>query len=273
MTMASMRSSSRQPTPPRSRLVREAQNVDYGHDLGNHLGVAVAAPPQAAPRRRLLGVRTAPDDRLAARVRAGDESAFEVLYDRYHRELLAFCRHMVGSREEAEDVMQHVMVAAHRQLAPGAGLALRPWLYAVARNRCISVLRSRREAAALDDVPEPTAEGLAVAATVEQREDLRAMLSDVARLPDDQRAALLLAELGALSHDEIAEALEVRRDKVKALVFQAREALAGWRTAREASCVDIRAEIANASGGALRRGPLRKHLEVCTDCAAFSGEV
>jgi RNA polymerase sigma factor (sigma-70 family) len=218
-------------------------------------------------------VRAAPDERLAARVRAGDESAFEAIYDRYHRELLAFCRHMLGSREEAEDVLQHVMVAAHRQLESGADLALRPWLYAVARNRCISVLRSRREAASLEAVPEPTSEGLAVAATVEQREDLRAILSDVARLPDDQRAALLLAELGALSHDEIADALEVRRDKVKALVFQAREALAGWHTARDANCADIRAELANASGGALRRGPLRKHLEVCDGCSAFSAEV
>ena len=242
--------------------------------MGDHLGVAIAAPPQAAPRRRLAVGRTASDERLAARVRAGDESAFEVIYDRYHRELLAFCRHMVGSREEAEDVLQHVMVAAHRQLVSGTQtVALRPWLYAVARNRSISVLRARREAASLEAVAEPTAEGLAVAARVEQREDLQAMLADLARLPDDQRAALLLAELGALSHDEIGEALGVRRDKVKALVFQAREALSGWRAARDADCAHIREELAVARGGVLRRAPLRRHLEVCQSCRAFSTEV
>ena len=53
------------------------------------------------------------------------------------------------------------------------------------------------------------------------------MLGDIARLPDDQRAALVLAELGDLSQQEIAATLDVRTDKVKALIFQAREALAG----------------------------------------------
>src|SRR4051812_22894381 len=248
--------------------------MDGFSPIGHHLGVAIAAPPQAAPRRRFTVGRAAPDERLAARVRAGDESAFEVIYDRYHRELLAFCRHMVGTREEAEDVLQHVMVAAHRQLFSGPEtVALRPWLYAVARNRCLSVLRARRESTSLDAVAEPTAEGLAVAARVEQREDLQAMLGDLARLPDEQRAALLLSELGALSHDEIAEALGVRQAKVKALVFQAREALSGWRAARDADCAHIREELSVARGGVLRRGPLRKHLEVCEGCRAFNAEV
>src|SRR4051794_24449109 len=274
--MASMPSITRQPSPSgRRRSGRAARDVDSTADMGNHLGVAVAAaPPEAPPRRRLRSLRSAPDERLAARVRAGDESAFEVIYDRYHRELLAFCRHMVGTREEAEDVLQHVMVAAHRQLVSGPEtVALRPWLYAVARNRCISVLRARRDATSLDAVAEPSTDGLAVAATVEQREDLQAMLGDLARLPDDQRAALLLAELGALSHDEISEALGVRRDKVKALTFQAREALSGWRAARDADCAHIREELSVARGGVLRRGPLRRHLDICPSCRAFSAEV
>src|SRR4051812_2371919 len=162
--------------------------------MGHHVGVeAAAAHTSAAPRPRIIS-RATPDDRLVARVRAGDETAFEALYDRYHQELLGFCRHMLSSREEGEDVLQHVMVATHRHLQVSEGpIALRPWLYAVARNRCISVLRSRRETSAIEAIPEPSAEGLAVAAEVEQRADLRAMLSDIARLPDDQRASLLLA--------------------------------------------------------------------------------
>ncbi|MFL5844913.1 MAG: sigma-70 family RNA polymerase sigma factor [Solirubrobacteraceae bacterium] len=236
---------------------------------------AVTAPPAAAPRfARLL--RSMPDGRLVARVRAGDERAFEVIFDRYHRQLLAFCRHMLGSREEAEDALQHAFVSAHRSLVSGdAGkvVELRPWLYAIARNRCLSVLRARRESVALDDVPEPSAEGLAVAAEVEQREDLKDVLADMARLPDDQRAALVLSELGALSHDEVAAVLDVRKDKVKALVFQARESLAGWRTARDTDCRDIREQLATLTGGALRRAPLRRHLETCDDCRSFRGEV
>jgi RNA polymerase sigma factor (sigma-70 family) len=234
---------------------------------------APAAVP-AGPRHGRL-VRSLPDPRLVARVRKGDEAAFEAVFDRYHRQLLAFCRHMLGTREEAEDALQHVFVSAHRHLVAGDDrvVELRPWLYAIARNRCLSVLRARREAVALDDVPEPTGGGLEIGDELEQREDLQEVLGDIARLPDDQRAALLLAELGALSHEDVAEVLGVRREKVKALVFQARESLAGWRQARNTDCREIREQLASLRGGALRRGPLRKHLETCEDCREFRSEV
>jgi len=216
-----------------------------------------------------------PDARLVARVRGGDEQAFEAVFDRYHRQLLAFCRHMLGNREEAEDAVQHVFVSAHRHLVSGDDrvVDLRPWLYAIARNRCLSLLRARRESVPLDDVPEPSADGLAVAQEVEQREDLKDVLADLTRLPEDQRAALVLSELGALSHEEVADVLGVRRDKVKALVFQARESLAGWRQARDTDCREIREQLATLTGGALRRGSLRKHLDTCDGCRMFRGEV
>lgn len=230
------------------------------------------APSAAARSRRFR--RSLPDARLAQRIRGGDEGAFEVLFDRYHRPLLSFCRHMLGSREEAEDAVQHVFVSAHRHLVAGTRVAdVRPWLYASARNRCVSVLRARREALALDDVPAAIGAGLAVAQEVERRQDLRDVLADLAELPDDQRAALVLSELGALSHDQIAGVLEVRRDKVKALVFQARETLAGRRQAREADCSAIREQLANLRGAALRRAPLRRHLELCDGCRSFRDEV
>ena len=152
---------------------------------------------------RLL--RAAPDDRLVAALRRGDEKAFETIYDRHHRALLAFCRHMLGSHEEAEDALQRVFVSAHRHLCDGsAHVNLKPWLYTIARNRCLSMLRARRETLALDDVHEPSCKGLALADEVELGEDLKEMLGDIARLPEDQRAALVLAELGDLSQQEIA---------------------------------------------------------------------
>ena len=101
------------------------------------------------------------------------------------------------------------------------------------------MLRARRETLALDDVHEPSTAGLALADEVELGEDLKDLLGDIARLPDEQRAALVLAELGDLSQQEIAATLGVRTAKVKALIFQAREALAGWRQARAVSCRDI----------------------------------
>jgi RNA polymerase sigma factor (sigma-70 family) len=227
----------------------------------------------AVSRLRRLGPGLS-DAQLVARVREGDERAFELVFDRYHPQLLSFCRHMLGGREEAEDALQQVFVSAHGHLvAHDRPVELRPWLYAIARNRCLSVLRGRREALGLDEVPEPSTAGLVVAAEVERREDLRELLADLARLPDEQRAALLLSELDAFSHDEIADVLGVRRDKVKALVFQARESLGGWRQARHTDCSEIREQLANLRGGALRRGPLRRHLETCEACRDFRVEV
>lgn len=225
---------------------------------------------RGAPRR----LRLCADERLVARIRAGDERCFEVAYDRYHRQLLAFCRHMLGTREEAEDALQQVFVSAHRQLlADDRPVQLKPWLYAIARNRCLSTLRDRRATVAIDSAPEPSTDGLAVAAEVERRQDLKDMLGDLATLPDDERAALVLAELGDLSHEEIAVALGVRKDRIKALIFQARKTLLGSREAREADCAEIQEQLATLRGGALRRSTLRRHVAVCSACASFEGEV
>ncbi|HKG39171.1 MAG TPA: sigma-70 family RNA polymerase sigma factor [Conexibacter sp.] len=222
-------------------------------------------------RRPARLLRLTSDERLVALVRDGDEGAFEALYDRHHSAILGFCRHMLGSREEAEDAVQHTFLAAFRDLAGSdKPIDLRPWLFAIARNRCLSMLRARRIHVAIE-LAEPTTDGLA--ATVERREDLRELLADLAHLPEDQRAALLLAELGALDHAGIAAVLECPREKVKALVFQARTSLAASREARATPCEEIRVELATASGAALRRGPLRRHLRTCDGCRAFKTEV
>ena len=227
--------------------------------------------PLRLPSRLLRG---ASDERLVAALRRGDETAFEAIYDRHHRALLGFCRHMLGSHEEAEDALQRVFVSAHDHLREGsAQVNLKPWLYTIARNRCLSMLRARRETLALDDVHEPSSEGLALADTVELGEELKDLLGDIARLPDEQRAALVLAELGDLSQQEIAATLDVRTDKVKALIFQAREALAGWRQARAVSCQEICEQLSTLKGSALRRAPIRRHLAVCPACTAFEAEV
>ena len=222
--------------------------------------------------RRAL--RVANDERLVAEVRAGNRSAFEAVYDRHHAGILAFSRHMLGSREESEDVVQHTFAAAYQaMLADERAIALKAWLYAIARNRCLSVLRARREHLELEeaDASAPATAGLSV--EVEQREDLRALLGDLQRLPDNQRAALILAELGAHSHDEIAEILGVPAPKIKALVFQAREALMSRRLARDADCGVIREQLSVLRGGARRRGELRHHIAQCDGCRAFDAEV
>jgi RNA polymerase sigma factor (sigma-70 family) len=236
---------------------------------------ASAAPRPTAPRRggllppRLLRVAT--DERLVALVRQGSQPAFEVLYDRHHRGILSFCRHMLGSREEAEDALQHTFMAAYRDIVGSEkDIQLRAWLYAIARNRCLSVLRTRRDKPVdeLEDVP---TEGLA--AVVERRQDLQDLLRDLAALPEDQRAALVLSEIGDLPHDEIATVIGCPKGKVKALVFQARTSLHSSRDARETSCEDIRELLGSLRGGSLRRASLRRHLRECAGCREFHREV
>ncbi len=222
-------------------------------------------------RPRLRVAAGGSEAELLARVRNGDEAAFEALYDAYHRRLLAFCQHMLGSREEAEDVLQHTFLAAYRSLSAGYEVVdLKPWLYTIARNRCLSVMRARRDEVELDDAV-PATEGLAT--EVDRRADLRMLVRDVQRLPPDQRAALVLFEVGDHSHKEIAAVLGVRREKVKALVFQAREALMGWRTARETPCAHVREQLATLRGRALGRATIRRHVELCSGCADYEAAV
>jgi RNA polymerase sigma factor (sigma-70 family) len=234
----------------------------------NRLVAAVPEPSPAAPHSR-WGLRARGDERLVALVRDGDASAFEALYDRYHARILAFCRHMLSSREDAEDATQHTFISAYRELLRSKqDIELRPWLYAIARNRSISMLRARREAASIDAVGEPSVEGLAD--VVQRRQDLRELVADLHELPDDQREALVLFELGDLSQAEIADVLGREPSQVKALVFQARTTLMQYRTARELDCAAIREELATARGPALLRGHLRRHLRTCSGCAEYA---
>jgi RNA polymerase sigma factor (sigma-70 family) len=216
-------------------------------------------------------LRVASDARLVALIREGRSAAFEAAYNRHHRPILSFCRQMLGDPDEAEDAVQHTFAAAYTELmASQAAIHLRPWLFAIARNRCYSVLRARREqpVAEVEEVP---SEGLA--AQVQAREDLRELVQDLQSLPDEQRAALVLAELDALSHAEISAALGVPREKVKSLVFQARESLIASRAARETECIEIRKQLAAGRGAALRRANLRRHLRQCDGCREFRAQV
>ena len=92
-------------------------------------------------------------------------------------------------------------------------------------------------------------------------------------LPDDQRAALLLSELGDLSHPEVAKVIGVRPGKVKALVFQARETLLAAAHARAIPCRSIQEELSFATGAALRRRHLRNHLAQCPGCREYADGV
>ena len=227
------------------------------------------APARRFGSKRLLAL--AGDERLVEQIRAGNELAFEVAFERYGGAILGFCRHMLGSPEEAEDVVQHSFAAAYGDLQRDGErrIVLKPWLYTIARNRCLSVLRSRREHPA--ELAEIATDGLHE--QVERRAELRELLADLRELPEEQRAALLLAEARDLSHAEVAAVLDCELARVKALVFRARSGLIERREARETPCASIREQLANLRGGSLRRSELRHHLRHCQGCSEYREQV
>ena len=205
-------------------------------------------------------------------MRSGDEGAFEILYERHHASLLASCRRILGNREDGEDALQEAFVRAHRALRAGRPPdAVRPWLFAIARNRCRTMLAARRESAMPIDDLEPGFDGLAD--DVRRRAELRELVADLGRLPDSQREALVLFEFGDLSHAEIAATIGCPTGKVKALVFQARTTLIAERDARGTPCEEIREQLEAARGAVLRRGSLRRHVRQCEPCRAYGGAV
>jgi RNA polymerase sigma factor (sigma-70 family) len=233
-----------------------------------------------ASRRGLLA-RKSPllklqgDEKLIAMARNGNPGAFEIIVDRYQGRLLGFCRQMLGSTEDAEDVLQEVFVNAYRaMLADEREINLRPWLYRIARNRCLNHLRKPSADAqeSMDMVPE--VEAASTAEKVHNREEFRQIISDVNKLPETQRSALLLREMDALSYEEIADAMETTVPSVKSLLVRARISLAEASQARLLTCGEVRVELSEAAEG-LRKvsAPVRRHVRECEECADFRSQV
>ncbi|WCB92431.1 RNA polymerase sigma factor [Baekduia alba] len=218
------------------------------------------------PLLRLQG-----DERLVALTRRGNQAAYEALVSRYQARLLAFCRHMLASREDAEDVLQEVFAAAfNAMVADDRPINVRPWLYRIARNRCLNHLR-KQTAIGVDSMDVHLAEnGTTTADKVHDREEFRELVADVQTLAETQRTALLLREIDALSYEQIAEAMETTVPSVKSLLVRARVALAEAAEARKLTCVEVRDELGMwAEGLESISAPVRRHVRGCQRCGSF----
>src|SRR5580700_8298052 len=216
-------------------------------------------------------LRLQSDERLITLTRRGQHAAFEVLCARYQTRLLSFCRHMLSSREDAEDVLQEVFAAAFNAvLADERDINVRPWLYRIARNRSLNHLR-RASAIGVDSMDVHFADGgISTGDKVLRRESFRELIADVHQLPETQRTALLLREIDALSYDQIALAMDTTVPSVKSLLVRARISLAEAAEARKLSCDDVRLELGEVAEGLVKlSSPARRHLRDCERCRSF----
>ena len=228
-------------------------------------------------QRRGLFARRSPllrfqdDEKLVALTRRGHEHAFDILVERYQARLLGFCRQMLRCTEDSEDVLQEVFVAAYKAMvADERPIAVRPWLYRIARNRCLNHLRKPTADGQDTMDTHPHMNGVTTHERVQNREEFRSLLADVGELPETQRSALLLREIDAMSYEEIAKAMDTTVPGVKSLLVRARIALAESSQARQLTCDEVRIELAEAAEGLAKvGGPARRHMKGCDACRAF----
>jgi RNA polymerase sigma factor (sigma-70 family) len=227
----------------------------------------IALPIHGASRLLLAG-RLLSDERLAKLAGRGDAQAFTTLYERHHQAIYRYCRSIIRNDHDAQDALQSAMTRAYTALcASERDLAVRPWLFRIAHNEAISILRRRRPEDQLVDVHEsPDGD---VERTADERERLSILLADLRVLPERQRAALLMRELSGLSIEEIAGALSVSAGAAKQTLFEARSSLHEFAKGRALECEAVRRAISEHDGCVLRGRGLRAHLRDCAGCRDF----
>jgi RNA polymerase sigma factor (sigma-70 family) len=218
-----------------------------------------------APVWRMLG-----DEQLARAAGAGNDHAFAALYARYQPLLRTYCASILLNASDADDAVQVAMLKAMQALpARDAHRPLRPWLYRIAHNEAINVLRGRRTRAEEGgDVPD-TALVPGPETDVAGRERLAELISDLRSLPDRQSAALVMRELSGLDYREIGEALELTPGGARQAVFEARTALSDFARGRAAACTSIQRSLSDGDRRRWRSRPVRAHLRGCADCRSF----
>jgi RNA polymerase sigma factor (sigma-70 family) len=199
---------------------------------------------------------------------SGDTRAFAAIYERYHQTIYRYCHSILHHSEDAADALQNTMVKAMRALeGHDRDIALKPWLFRIAHNEAISLVRRRRPTASIESVEGPLAPSVDEDAAT--RERLGQLVSDLRELPERQRGALLMRELAGLEFGEIAQAFDVSPAAAKQTVYEARTALHEYVEGRRMLCRDAREALSAGDRRMLRGRKLSAHMRDCAGCLDF----
>ncbi len=215
------------------------------------------------------------DERLARLAARGSTRAFAAVYERYHQPLYRYCRSILRDDADAQDALQSTFTRALSALKRDQRSApLRPWLFRIAHNESISLLRRRRGGAG-PDRPDGSSIPLARSAEDEAGERARVgvLMGDLAALPDRARNALVLRELSGLSHEDIAIALGISQGAAKQAIFEARRGLQESAEGRAMPCAEVCRAISDGDRRVLRGRRVRAHVRDCASCAAFASAI
>jgi len=210
---------------------------------------------------------------LRDRLRRGSrDPGIERIYRDHHQAIYRYCLAIVRNPADAEDALQATMAAAVRSLPTDRGkAAIRPWLFRVAHNESISIIRARREhpreEPALEQTTGSAADELA------DRERLRTLVADLQSLPERQRSALVMRELSGLSYAEVGGALDCAEGAARQLVHEARTALLTRNEGRAMDCEEAREAIDSGDRRRLRGRKLKAHLSACGPCGDYRAAI
>jgi RNA polymerase sigma-70 factor (ECF subfamily) len=171
------------------------------------------APATERPRSR--------DREAVEACRRGEREAFDQLVVRYQRDIYRLCYRYVNNHEDANDLTQEAFLRAWRAIGRFRGQsAFATWLYRIAVNACLNFRAARRPPT--QELPDTVADpGIGAAQTVESEEQARRVRAAVGRLPEKQRATLILKIYHELTHQEVAQILGSKVGTVKANLFHA----------------------------------------------------
>lgn len=170
-----------------------------------------------------------PDAEWVRLAQKGDRAAFGALVRRHQDRIYRHLLHLTGSREEALELAQEVFIKAWEALpAWRPDAQLHTWLYRIASNVALDVLRRRKvvQFVALEDDWDAPADAPGPEAQLQAKQGMRALDAALARLAPEQREIILLREVEGLSYGELAASLDIDEGTVKSRLARARAALA-----------------------------------------------